>query len=278
MVALFCTKPDFKGSMEFYRWKKTLKIIKSHHQLKAAKPTCSHVPKHHIHTSLINTPKAHTTASLSSLFQCPNALIRKKLSLPTAVGPKPQFEAQSARANGLFAISVQWDSHYCLYCYKWRRSTHPSLVALHVQSTKNKLCCIQLIRDSLAGGSPPKGSKTASESLFLVNTNMNWKSSCKVWIEFSWIARKRQIVFSCLVTSQSPFLFTGNQLGLLTHVNGSGQSINFQLSRGPSGLEVPLSMGALQTIPGTAERKGLLGSSQADLSKILRSWRSRRGS
>lgn len=111
----------------------------------------------------------------------------------------------------------------------------------------------------------------------MVNINMNWKSSCKVWIEFSWITRKRQIVFSCLVTSQSPFLCKGNQLGLLTHVNGSGQSINFQLPRGPSGLEVPLSTGALQIIPGTAERKGLPSSSWADLSEILRSWRSRPG-
>lgn len=67
-----------------------------------------------------------------------------------------------------------------------------------------------------------KANKTVSESFFMMNINMNWKCSCKVWIEFSWIKGEKQIVASCLVTSQSSFLFQGNQLGLLTYFNGGG--------------------------------------------------------
>lgn len=65
-----------------------------------------------------------------------------------------------------------------------------------------------------------KANKTVSESFFMMNINMNWKCSCKVWMEFSWIKGKRPIVASCLVTSQRSFLFKGNQLGLLTYLNG----------------------------------------------------------
>lgn len=65
-----------------------------------------------------------------------------------------------------------------------------------------------------------EANKTVTESFFVVSINMNWKWSCKVWIESSWIKGEKQIVASCLVTSQSSFLFKRNQLGLLTYFNG----------------------------------------------------------